>query len=183
MSTFRHSKALTKKNFYIWKRNPFCSACELFCPAALMLVIVYIRTRIDATTTPAQNLEILKHPEYPGFDYVDGDWQSTYGTAGPQQTAFMLNDFYNTTDFNYNIQLDVGGPLYFIPTQCLKKNSFMLNKTESPLIAYVEHGSSVETSVLQYLTRLKAYQDLRGLEIPDYEFKSFATKQDLWDYV
>ena len=53
MGSFRHFKALLRKNTIVWKRNICCSLCELMCPVFLMLIIVFIRIRITATTSDA----------------------------------------------------------------------------------------------------------------------------------
>lgn len=44
-----HLKALMRKNFILWTRNPFCSCCEIFLPAALTLLLFILRANIDKT--------------------------------------------------------------------------------------------------------------------------------------
>jgi len=47
MSNFRHFKALLKKNVISWKRNVCCSIFEIMCPLLLMIVMVWVRTKIS----------------------------------------------------------------------------------------------------------------------------------------
>ncbi len=43
----RHFKALSKKNYIVWKRNLVSSICELMCPIILMSVLLWARTQIE----------------------------------------------------------------------------------------------------------------------------------------
>lgn len=44
--TWRHFKALMRKNLINWKRQPVCAFFEIASPLVLMFVILYVRTKI-----------------------------------------------------------------------------------------------------------------------------------------
>lgn len=84
----------------------------------------------------------------------------------------------------YNITQDYSGPLFDLPTQCLIQFSFTKPAQASPLIGVVIHGNEAETIAVNYLSTLFSYQwSQAGPLIPHFKIKTFATKQDLWDYV
>ena len=45
----RQWKALMRKNFINWKRQPKCSFFEICCPAAVMFLMVILRNVVDVT--------------------------------------------------------------------------------------------------------------------------------------
>ena len=47
--TFRHFKALMRKNAINWRRTWCGSILEIVCPALLMLLLVYTRTLVKST--------------------------------------------------------------------------------------------------------------------------------------
>lgn len=51
-STTNHLKALTKKNFILWKRNPCCSICEILLPTLLCCVLFIMRNNIKRNDIP-----------------------------------------------------------------------------------------------------------------------------------
>lgn len=55
----RHFSALMKKNWIVWKRTLGASLCELFCPVALMAIMVLARALIKAENNdPSSNMDI-----------------------------------------------------------------------------------------------------------------------------
>jgi len=53
----RQWKALMKKNFINWKRQAKCSFFEMCCPAAVMLILVSLRSVVDVNTVDLQKLD------------------------------------------------------------------------------------------------------------------------------
>lgn len=64
-SSFRHFKALMRKNAINWKRTPLGSCLEIVLPVLLMVIMVYLRFKITARETVDFPLKVLKHPLYP----------------------------------------------------------------------------------------------------------------------
>lgn len=62
MTSYRHFKALSRKNWINWKRTPLGSATEIICPILLMIIMVRIRRIIDPELSPALKLAELRHP-------------------------------------------------------------------------------------------------------------------------
>lgn len=60
--TLRHFNALMKKNFINWKREPCTAACQLLFPGILMMILVYVRYRIDPTVFATNTLRVLETP-------------------------------------------------------------------------------------------------------------------------
>lgn len=72
--TTRQFKALTRKNFINWKRQPKCSFVELCCPAYFMLLMVLMRCLIDTDTSGVSDSLGYLTPTFPAFVYNNGDW-------------------------------------------------------------------------------------------------------------
>lgn len=47
MNSAHQLKALTKKNFILWKRNPCCSLCEIILPVLLCCLLFIMRSYIE----------------------------------------------------------------------------------------------------------------------------------------
>lgn len=52
----RQWKALMKKNYINWKRQAGCSFFEICCPAAVMLIMVILRSLVDVETVNLEDL-------------------------------------------------------------------------------------------------------------------------------
>jgi len=106
-----------------------------------MFIIVYLRTKIDPTNVAGASLVELKHPLYV--------IQERDGKFSPLQTSQVYEDFFvysNYTDIfqvDYDPILDPISPLFFLPENCLKKNSFVLPQQNSPVIGVVGPGNPV----------------------------------------
>ena len=88
----------------------------------------------------------------------------------------------------YNSLIDLSGFTGFVPTQCMKNASSVIPRVESPVIALV--GNTTEpamASMIDYMTYLISFQKdtLAHMidEYPDFEFKSFETRDDLFTYL
>jgi ATP-binding cassette subfamily A (ABC1) protein 3 len=63
---FRHFKALTRKNWLLWKRNWGCSGFELLAPCILMIGLTIIRMQIPTTHVDQAGMLEKKFPAYIG---------------------------------------------------------------------------------------------------------------------
>ena len=127
----RQWKALMRKNFINWKRQPKCSICEIACPCAVMFLMVILRNVIDVETYDFSALAKVRAPTAPGLqwnnlgeaDYnSEGSWEYS-STVAENLTPFFEYAKYPTETFyilqdGYNLKNDVFSPLYFIPQQC-----------------------------------------------------------------
>jgi hypothetical protein len=81
--TARQFRALTKKNFISFFRQPGCAIFQLLCPGMLMFIMVYVRWKIKDSTPSHHDFEARKRPFFPGFEYLGGGaWDPTdYSTT------------------------------------------------------------------------------------------------------
>lgn len=70
--TLRQFRALTKKNFISWYKQPCCALFQLICPGLLMLILVWIRTKIGYEDYGNIDYEGFKKPFFPGLEYLGG---------------------------------------------------------------------------------------------------------------
>jgi hypothetical protein len=185
--TTRQFTALSKKNFISYFRQPGCAVFQLLCPGLLMFILVWIRTKITATTPPEIDYEIYKKPFYPAFEYEGGNLWSTsdFQVSSARQDNFFIYDNYNLNNqSSYSIVSDMNGPLHFLPTNCLEKNSVVIPRVESPVIAVVGPSNSVQDALTAYLEQLIQVQELidPGAS-PNYVFKNYATLDEFNSYV
>lgn len=47
-----HLKALLVKNWILWKRNCFCSLCELILPTLLCFALIGLRAAVEKVDVP-----------------------------------------------------------------------------------------------------------------------------------
>jgi hypothetical protein len=121
-----------------------------------MLVLVWIRTKITATTPPYTNYELLKKPFFPGFEYLGGGlWEiGNFLTTSQRQEAFFNYDNYTNGTGTYSVSEDINGPLYFMPNNCLNKSSVVVPHVPSLVIAVVGPPNPVQDAVTSYLAEL-----------------------------
>ena len=172
----RQWKALMKKNYINWKRQAKCSFFEICCPAAVMYLMVILRGVVDVESVNLDDLIQVKEATYPGLNWQWNDMStfaadSTYGEWN-YESLTLLNtdqtDFFKyggypitqdyTTDKNYNMVSDVLGPWYFLPTDCLKINSFQVPQVASPVIAIVGEVNAAQYMMSSYLETLTGLQ-------------------------
>lgn len=141
--TIRQFKALTKKNFISYVRQPGCAVFQLLCPGMLMLLLVWIRTKITVKTPPYINYEAFKRPFFPGLEYQGASqWLNEPVKTSAREELFMLYDNY-TDGGVYSTLTDFEGPLFFFPTQCEKQNSVIIPRVPSWVIAVVGQKNPV----------------------------------------
>lgn len=63
--TYRHFRALMRKNAINWRRTWCGSILEILCPAFLMLILVYARYLIKPTFAGNTDMFLLQKPIYP----------------------------------------------------------------------------------------------------------------------
>ena len=147
-----HFKALVRKNFINWKRTPICSILEVLLAVVLMSGLVTFRHFVDTTTVDTEGMLEKKSPLFPSLEWEvtrrGGDWSSNKTTSPHYVNAMVMDmmtydnkssripDDKNTTDF-YEVQYDILGPQFLLPSQCLKKTSFLIPRRTSPWIALV----------------------------------------------
>lgn len=153
--TTRQFNALTKKNFISYVRTPCCAVFQILCPGMLMLILVYIRTRITATTPVYVDYELFKTPFFPGLEYTGGgEWSTApidFLKTNAREEAFMVYDNYTNANGTYNLLTDFTGPLFFFPSQCDKSNSVVIPKQPSWVVAVVGPPNPIQDAVTSYL--------------------------------
>lgn len=92
----RHFKALNRKNLILWRRTPTCAVFEILLPAALMCLMVWLRTKVQVKHTDLTALEKYKHPVFPGLTYSDRkSW-----TWDPDAVTDFEQSFMNFVDYH-----------------------------------------------------------------------------------
>ena len=72
----RQWKALMRKNFINWKRQPKCSFFEICCPAICMFLMVILRNVVKVETLDFSTLVKVRAPQTPAltWDASLKDW-------------------------------------------------------------------------------------------------------------
>ena len=138
----RHLRALTKKNFIIWKRTACCSALEILTPILLMVVLWVIRVQIPTANVDRDSLLNKKFPMALGVG------QSSPGTWAKEQHPYehWINDkvspMYewanytgprnNVDPYNYNVLLDKSTFSWFTPGHCMQRFDYNRPKKMAP---------------------------------------------------
>ena len=147
-----------------------------------MLILVIVRLKIKNVDPPKHNWDHHKRPFFPGFEYLGNNTWATneYAVTNARETAFF--DYDNYTTGNYHVERDKHGPLFLLPLQCQKHNSFVIPQVPSMVIAVVGPSNAVQDSLTAYLEALFDWQKSAGLAV-DYSFKYFESQSDLYAYV
>jgi hypothetical protein len=149
-----HLVALSKKNFYNWRRTWKGSAGELLCPTALMLLLVWVRTLEGLKySQPAQNPIDLQRVYFDPTVESNGAWN-----IDPQASA-KVKDFLTFTEYplitnsnvkgydggNYAIEKDYNGPLGFMPPHCVGgMGGRAVSGFPSPIVATLKSDSVIQ---------------------------------------
>ena len=75
--TFRHFKALMRKNLINWKRQPVCAFFEIFSPIILMVILTLIRWKIPYTRVDAKGMLDQQMTSMYGVGRLDGEYVTT----------------------------------------------------------------------------------------------------------
>ena len=132
---WRQWKALMRKNSINWRRKLKCSIFELLCPIIAMSFMVFLRWQVHGSEAGQSSLYVSKRSTFLGLSYSHRTESWNFLTAMPSINRDMT-DFFKYAgypigriyddDGDYSLLEDLKGPLYFLPTDCLKANSFAL---------------------------------------------------------
>lgn len=150
--SYRHFKALMKKNTINWRRT-WCGSClECACPVLLMLILVWSRTAFDVTTTGDIDLYMLQTPFYPAakLDSETDTWSVT--TSQMLQKSVELLDFFTYTEYpvvtalngTYNTIIDPKSPYNWMPEHCYQPKEGY----NSPYVAVILENNVIETDLI-----------------------------------
>ena len=106
--TWRHFKALMRKNLINWKRQPVCAFFEIVSPLVLMIGISVIRNYVPYTSVDVEGMLNWKLPLMPCCAKVDGEWGPTTDTS--HYVNDRVNDFFNYTQYQTHLS-----PPPFVP--------------------------------------------------------------------
>ena len=134
---WRQWKALTRKNSINWRRKIKCSILELLCPIIAMGFMVLLRWKVHASSGSQNSLFLQKTPTFLPLSYSHrkDSWSFLTSLA---TTNRDLTDFFEYASYpwggmyknesNYSMLEDIRGPLYFLPSDCVKARSFAFPK-------------------------------------------------------
>ena len=104
--TWRHFKALMRKNLINWKRQPVCAFFEIISPLVLMAVICLIRWQVPFTSVSPEGMLDWRLPIMPCCVYKDGTYSEKHGNhINPR-----VIDFFNYTGYATHVD-----PPPFVP--------------------------------------------------------------------
>ena len=185
-TSFRHYKALSRKNAINWKRTPLGSVTEIVCPVLLMLVLVYARYITVPEEMDSLKISALRHPIFPpSKPNEDGKFDISWTNA--IENTIDYNSFMRYTQYTnlkqnitlpenitravtnetqqividtYFPPIDPLGPYLFYPRQCYatKGEVEIGRKHASMMIAYVKQGNSIEQDVIDQLEAIFSLQ-------------------------
>lgn len=125
--TIRHLGSLMKKNALNYRRTWKSSLCEIACPAALVGLLVWLRT-LDglvneiAATDPLEGQVSLYAP---ALANSNGDLEVNPFSISTRMYDFLSYAEYprgvNKTTNQYSIKKDFAGPMAFNPVNCQNK--------------------------------------------------------------
>jgi len=87
-----------RKNVINWKRTPLGSCLEVLCPMILMIIIVFLRFKIQQKDQVDFPLRVLKHPLFPISR--PESLMSDDITADEQSTLTMFSEIYSQDDIS-----------------------------------------------------------------------------------
>ena len=199
MSTsFRHFRALSRKNAINWTRTPLGSITEIVCPVILMIILVYCRKITKPEHMSAVKISALRHPLFQpakndgpngeftisGVNLVENtlDMNSFMRytkytnlkhnfTVSPNITKLITNETEELVIDTYFPALDPLGPYLFYPKQCYAnmKSKKKKLKYKSSLIAYIKKGNQIEEDLITQLDAMFSIQRNLGKAIKTIE--------------
>ena len=69
----RQWKALMKKNFITWYRNPGCAFFEVCCPASMMILMLVLRNIITVEPYTTDDMILATAPIFPSMTFEHCD--------------------------------------------------------------------------------------------------------------
>jgi len=109
-ASWRHFKALTKKNRINWSRTPLGSGLEVICPVILMLILVWARRIVVPEELNSIQISALRHPLYPIAKPEGKDGNMTMSLMGVLENAWDMNEFMKYTEYT-NLDREFALPL------------------------------------------------------------------------
>ena len=95
--TWRHFKALMRKNLINWKRQPVCAFFEIISPCILMAIIAIVRWKVPYVKVDSQGMLDQKLASFPGAGKSGGVW--SHSTGGNDFTEFRENTFFTYANY------------------------------------------------------------------------------------
>ena len=92
----RQWKALMRKNFINWKRQPKCSFFEICCPAFVMLLMVVMRNVIDKEYFDYSDLAKVRAP---AFTALKWDSSADTWTTDTNNIQSEMDPFFRYADY------------------------------------------------------------------------------------
>ena len=93
----RHFKALSKKNWIVWKRNICGSICEIMCPLVLMALLAWTRMLVDKEwIEETSNLEsaTMWHPQFSTYEFdAEGEYYQFLNFTSEQLYSFLPESY------------------------------------------------------------------------------------------
>ena len=94
--------ALLRKNFIVWRRNPFCGFFELLAPVVMMSCLWWIRTLVPIEDISKDGRLDAKFASNLGIANLGGTWSSSQGdNAWLNDKLRPMYIFANYTDKHY----------------------------------------------------------------------------------
>ena len=104
MGIYKHFAALTKKNWIIYKRNPCSAVCGIITPLLLMLIMVWLRTKVTPTDVDSNSLLKLSHPIYKIA--VKNNQLNPVQSSRSLEDFFLFNNYTDIFGVGYDVMYD-----------------------------------------------------------------------------
>jgi len=106
--TYRHFKALMRKNLINWTRQPVCAVFEILSPILLMATIAVIRHYVPYQRTDSQGMLDQQQVSMPGLGWAeDGKWIGS--TDGDESVNIRENTFFSYVNYTTNAKPPLPG--------------------------------------------------------------------------
>jgi hypothetical protein len=92
-TSFRHFRALSRKNVINWKRTPLGSVTEIICPVILMLILVYARSITKPEFMDGVKISALRHPIFQPAKPDGPNGEFTISLTNVIENALDMNNF------------------------------------------------------------------------------------------
>lgn len=98
-SSWRHFRALSRKNAINWKRTPLGSLTEVLCPLLLMAILVYVRSVSNPLTITGIKIEAMRHPLYQPAKPDTESGKFVIDPVNVLENALDFNEFMRYTNY------------------------------------------------------------------------------------
>lgn len=90
--------------------------CNLVTPVVLMLIMVWLRTKITPSYVDSSNLLRLSHPVY--TIATKGNNLDPIKSTRALEDYFLFNNYTDIFGVGYDVLYDYQSPSYFYPSNC-----------------------------------------------------------------